>query len=395
MRLLFCLFLCGCTCLTACKPAAPSPKASAGVEPTRPETKTAQKPAPRPASLKHVSLPEGFEITYYAQGVEGARSMARGPKGTLFVGTRKLDRVYALTDTDQNGSVDKVRVIATGLRSPNGVAVKDGALYVAEVHRVLRFDAIEDRLDAPPEPVVVKADFPTDANHGWKHIAFGPDGKLYVPVGAPCNVCAPEDPVYSTITRMNPDGSDFEIYAHGIRNTVGFTWHPQTKQLWFTDNGRDMMGDDIPPDELNVAPKRGMHFGFPYCHGSGLLDPKFGDKEKCAASAKPVRNLGPHVAALGVEFYTGDMFPDAYTNRIFIAEHGSWNRSTPIGYRVTMVHKQQDGAWAYEPFATGWLGDDGTKRGRPVDLLVMPDGALLVSDDMAGAIYRIAYNKGG
>ena len=373
--------------LQACSPATSTPTPTPTPTPTSPPTTT------RPAGLEHVTLPPGFDIAYYAKGVEGARSMVRGPKGTLFVGTRKLDKVYALSDTDGDQVVDKTRVIATGLRSPNGVAIKDGDLYVAEVNRVLRFDGIEDRLDDPPEPVVVRDTFPTDASHGWKYIAFGPDGKLYVPVGAPCNVCDPEDPVYSTITRMNPDGSDFELYATGIRNTVGFTWHPQTREMWFTDNGRDQMGDDVPPDELNHAPKAGMNFGFPYCHGDGLLDPQFGDQAKCDASTKPVRALGPHVAALGVKFYTGDMFPKAYTNRVLIAEHGSWNRTDPIGYRITMVQQNQDGSWSYEPFASGWLKSDGTKLGRPVDVLVMPDGSLLVSDDMAGAIYRITYTK--
>lgn len=369
-------------CVQACTPKSSTPTPTPTPSPTA-----------RPASLAHVVLPEGFDIAYFAKNVEGARSMVRGPKGTLFVGTRRLDKVYALSDTDGDHVIDKTRVIATGLRSPNGVAIKDGNLYVAEVNRVLRFDGIEDRLDDPPKPVIIRDTFPTDANHGWKYIAFGPDEKLYVPVGAPCNICDPEDPVYSTITRMNADGSDFELYAQGIRNTVGFTWHPQTKEMWFTDNGRDQLGDDIPPDELNHAPKAGMHFGFPYCHGDGLLDPEFGDKAKCDTSTKPVRTLGPHVAALGMKFYTGDMFPKSYTNRIFIAERGSWNRTDPIGYRVMMVEKKQDGSWSYEPFAQGWLKPDGTNFGRPVDVLVMPDGALLVSDDTAGTIYRITYSK--
>jgi glucose/arabinose dehydrogenase len=272
------------------------------------------------------------------------------------------------------------------------VAVRGGSLYVAEIHRVIRYDDIENRLDKPPAPVVVNDSFPDDRHHGWKFIAFGPDGKLYVPIGAPCNICEHRDKRYASITRMNPDGTGFEIFARGIRNTVGFDWHPRTKELWLTDNGRDWMGDDIPPDELNHAPRKGMHFGFPYCHGKNIPDPEFGKTRGCDQFVAPAMELGPHVAALGMRFYTGKMFPAEYRGQIFIAEHGSWNRTVPIGYRVMMVSLEGSRATKYEVFAEGWLQNE-EPWGRPVDVLQMPDGALLISDDHAGAIYRISYTK--
>jgi glucose/arabinose dehydrogenase len=234
--------------------------------------------------------------------------------------------------------------------------------------------------------------------HGWKFIAFGPDGKLYVPVGGPCNVCdrTDEDPRYASITRMNPDGSDLEVFASGIRNSVGFDWHPATNELWFTSNGRDGLGDETPPDVLNRADRQGLHFGFPYCHGGNLPDPQFGEERPCANFSRPALGLGPHVAALGMRFYTGDMFPERYRNQIFIAEHGSWNRSPAAGhtgYRLMVVRLNGNRAVDYEVFAEGWLRDDNTAWGRPVDVLVMPDGALLLADDRAGVIYRISYSR--
>lgn len=317
--------------------------------------------------------------------------MTLGKDGTLYVGTRREGSVYAVLDRDGDGRGEKVLILARGLDMPNGVAFRDGALFVAERSRILRYDRIESRLTNPPEPVVVNDSFPRDALHGWKFIRFGPDGKLYVPVGAPCNVCLREDPRYASIMRMNADGSDLEIYAHGVRNTVGFDWHPETRELWFTDNGRDGMGDDIPPDELNRAPRRGLHFGFPYRHGTRIPDPTFaGQAQGVRDFVPPEVELGPHVAALGIRFYTGLMFPEGYRNRIFIAEHGSWDRSEPIGYRVSMVTIEPGRPPEYMPFAEGWLRE-GTAWGRPVDVLVMPDGSLLVSDDRRGAIYRIRY----
>jgi glucose/arabinose dehydrogenase len=352
----------------------------------------AQSPAPSRLPLSTLTLPPGFSISVYADNVPNARSMTLGPGGTLFVGTRTAGNVYAVVDADKDQKADKVFTLATGLDMPNGVAVRNGALFVAEVSRILRFDDIEAALQKPPAPAVVTAAYPKDRHHGWKFIAFGPDGWLYVPVGAPCNVCERPDPRYSSITRLKPDGSGAEVFASGVRNTVGFDWHPVTKALWFTDNGRDMMGDDVPPDELNVAPAKGLHFGFPYCHGGTIADPEFGAKRPCGGFAPPARTLGPHVAALGMRFYTGTMFPAAYRHQVLIAEHGSWNRSTPIGYRVMKVTLSGNRVTGYEPFVEGWL--QGRKPwGRPVDVLVMPDGALLVSDDLAGVIYRIAYAR--
>jgi len=341
--------------------------------------------------LDRIALPPGFTIEVFSDAVPGARSMALSPAGTLFVGTREKGVVYAIPGAVGATHAATPRRIARGLTSPNGVAVRDGALYVAEISRIIRFDDIEPRLEHPPAPVVVTDRYPTDRHHGWKFIAFGPDGWLYVPVGAPCNVCLPPGPLHQTITRMKPDGSAIEVFARGVRNSVGFDWRPGSHDLWFTDNGRDWLGDDRPPDELNHAPKAGMHFGFPFCHGRALPDPEFGRDKACTDFTPPAAELGPHVAALGMRFYTGTMFPPEYRGRIFIAEHGSWNRTTPIGYRVTTARLDGDRVVGYEPFATGWLGDNGQIAGRPVDVLVMPDGALLVSDDHAGAIYRIAY----
>ncbi|MGE5316123.1 MAG: PQQ-dependent sugar dehydrogenase [Acidobacteriota bacterium] len=340
--------------------------------------------------LEKITLPPGFSISIYAH-VPNARSMTLGAKGTVFVGTRGDDRVFAVVDADRNGSADRVVEIASDLDAPNGVAFRNGALYVAEYSRILRFDRIEENLAHPPKPVVINDSYPKDKSHGWKFIAFGPDGKLYVPVGAPCNICEEKDPIYASITRLNADGSGREIFARGIRNTVGFDWHPQTKELWFTENGRDRMGDDVPADELNRAPKSGMHFGFPYIHQGDLPDPEYGKGKNARDYTAPAQKLGPHVAALGMRFYTGTMFPEEYRNQIFIAEHGSWNRSTPIGYRVMLVKLKGGTPVSYTPFAEGWL--DGRRSwGRPVDVLLMPDGALLVSDDQAGVIYRIAYS---
>jgi glucose/arabinose dehydrogenase len=258
---------------------------------------------------------------------------------------------------------------------------------------VLRFDDIAANLTDPPRPVVVNDSFPDDKWHGWKFIAFGPDSMLYVPVGAPCNVCLREDERYASIMRMNADGTGLEVFARGVRNTVGFDWHPGSGELWFTDNGRDWMGDNRPPDELNHAPRPGLHFGFPFCHGDSVLDPKYGEESACERYRSPALTLGPHVAALGMRFYTGEMFPEEYRHQIFIAEHGSWNRSEKIGYRVMLVRMEGDRAVSRTPFAEGWLQGE-EARGRPVDVEVMPDGALLVSDDRAGAVYRISYEHG-
>lgn len=342
--------------------------------------------------VSDIKVPPGFKVTVFAKDVENARSMARGDKGTIFVGNRQKDKVYALVDENNDGVADKKYTIAEGLNMPNGVAFKDGALYVAEVDKVWRFDNIEANLANPPAKVLVTDKYPSDKHHGWKYIAFGPDGKLYIPVGAPCNICndAEKDERYASITRMNADGTGMEVYAHGVRNTVGFAWHPTTGEMWFTENGRDMMGDDVPADELNCAPQAGMHFGYPFCHAGDVADPEFGKDHPCSNYIAPVQKLAPHTAALGMKFYTGKMFPVEYQNQVFIAEHGSWNRSQPMGYRITLVKLNGNNAVSYEPFAEGWL-KNGEAWGRPVDILQLPDGSLLVSDDFANTIYRISY----
>ncbi len=342
--------------------------------------------------LAEIKLPPGFHISIFADSVDNARSLAMGDKGTLFVGNRSGDKVYALTDGNHDGVADKKYIIAEGMNMPNGVAFHNGALYVAELDKVWRLDDIENHLQNPPQKVLVSDNFPNKEHHGWKYIAFGPDGKLYVPVGAPCNICDDneQDPRFASITRMNADGSGFEVFAHGIRNTVGFDWHPETHELWFTDNGRDQLGDNVPPDELNAAPQAGMNFGYPYCHAGDIPDPQYGDKHDCSEFTPPVVKLAPHTAALGMKFYTGNMFPASYKNQIFIAEHGSWNRSEPIGYRISVVKLNGRTSGTYETFASGWL-KDGKAWGRPVDVLQINDGSLLVSDDFANVIYRITY----
>ena len=342
--------------------------------------------------LNKIKLPDGFKISVFAE-VENARSLAMSPDGTIFIGNRGEDKVYAVRDTDGDWVADEKFVLAEGLTMPNGVAFKDGDLYVAEVSKIHRFEDIENNLEDPKSEVIYD-EYPTDGHHGWKYIAFGPDGKLYVPVGAPCNICLSEKDIYATITRINDDGTGMEIYAEGIRNTVGFDWHPDTKELWFTDNGRDMMGDNIPPDELNKAPEKGMHFGYPFCHKGDIKDPEFGDQRDCSEFVPAEQALGPHVAALGMKFYTGDMFPEKYHKQIFIAEHGSWNRSEKIGYRVMLVTLDDDHkSTGYEVFAEGWLEGE-SAWGRPVALLNMPDGSLLLSDDHAGVVYRVWYEGG-
>jgi glucose/arabinose dehydrogenase len=345
-------------------------------------------PASQRLPVEEIRVPPGFRVDVYADAVPRARAMAVSPSGTVFVGTTG-GNVYALTSRPGSASAERVVVVARGLHLPNGVAFRGGALYVAEVERIWRYDDIERRLSSPPRPVLVAEGFPHEEGHGLRVLRFGPDNWLYMGIGVPCNVCARPDP-YGTILRFRPDGSDREVFARGIRNSVGFDWDPASKELWFTDNGRDWLGDDAPPDELNRAPRPGMNFGFPYCHGGTISDPELGRLHPCSEFTAPEQKLGPHVASLGMRFYTGEMFPPEYRGQVFIAEHGSWNRSRKIGYRVTLVKLSGGHAVSYAPFAEGWLQGEHA-WGRPVDVLVMPDGALLVSDDQAGAIYRISY----
>ena len=346
----------------------------------------------QPLPLDRIKLPPGFTIELLAR-VPGVREMTFGANGTLFAGSVQ-GSVYAIEAGSMGGNPGRapvVHTIASGLREPAGVAFRNGALYVSAVSRILRFDDIERRLANPPAAVVVNDRFPTDGHHGRKFIAFGPDGKLYVPVGAPCNICEPDPERYANIMRMNADGSGLETYARGVRNSVGFDWDPRTRDLWFTSNGRDWLGDDAPPDTLNHATRSGEHFGYPYCHAGTIADPEFGAKRPCTAFKSPAQRLGPHVAALGMRFYTATQFPERYRGQIFIAEHGSWNRSSKIGYRVTLVRLDASGKpVSYESFAEGWL-QGGAAWGRPADVQVAPDGSLLVADDAAGAIYRVRY----
>lgn len=340
--------------------------------------------------LEELDTPPGISVELYAADVPGARSLCLAPDGTVFVGTRSQGRVYALRDTDGDGVVEETLVVLEGLETPNGVAFADNDLYVAEIERVLRYPDILDRLSNPPPAKVFYDGLPDDKRHGWKYIAFGPNGRLYIPVGAPCNICDPDEP-YCCLLSVGPNGDSVGVYARGIRNTVGFDWHPTTNELYFTDNGRDWLGDNRPPDELNRAPERDLHFGYPYLHGRDVRDPEYGDRQPADLElTPPALEIGPHVAALGMCFYTGAAFPPEYHGDIFIAEHGSWNRSIPIGYRVMRVPLNTAGEpTGYEVFVEGWLGD-GTAWGRPVDVLELPDGSLLVSDDHAGVVYRIA-----
>jgi glucose/arabinose dehydrogenase len=342
--------------------------------------------------LDTLKLPPGFAIELLAR-VPNARQMALGETASgrvLYVGSMREGKVFGL-ELDRDYRAGALHVLAQGLQLPVGVAYRDGSLYVSAVSRILRLDKIAAQLDKPPAPVEVVADLPKETHHGWKFIAFGPDGLLYVPVGAPCNICEPDPAVYAAILRMKPDGSQRETYARGVRNSVGFDWQPGSQELWFTDNGRDMLGDDLPPDELNRAQRAGQHFGYPYCHAGTVQDPEFGGKRACSEFTAPAQVLGAHVASLGMRFYTGTQFPAAYVGQVFIAEHGSWNRAKKSGYRITTVKVEGGRAVAYEPFITGWL--QGEKAwGRPADVLVLPDGSMLVSDDLAGAVYRVRYS---
>jgi glucose/arabinose dehydrogenase len=337
-------------------------------------------------AIDGIELPPDFSIEEYAS-VPNARSMAIGANGTVFVSNRRGSSVFAVV---ADGSQGRTIEIISDLEAPNGIAFFDGDLYVAETSKVTRYRDIESDLNNMPPPEVLDIELPSEGWHGWRYIGFGPDNNLYVSVGAPCNICDREG--YAQILRMKPDGSEREVFAKGVRNSVGFTWHPDSEEMWFTENGRDMLGDDLPADELNNASEAGQHFGYPYCHAGELVDPKLGEGKSCADFRAPARKLDAHVAPLGLKFYTGNMFPEHYHKQLFIAEHGSWNSSVKVGYRLTLVKFDNGKVVSYEPFATGWHRDNKV-TGRPVDLLIMADGSMLVSDDQAGKIYRITYTR--
>jgi glucose/arabinose dehydrogenase len=368
----------------------------------RPDTEAAMKLAPVAAppiaaSADKVAavpgkltLAKGFKIDVYVSGITNARSMRVGDKGTIFVGSRLIDKVYAVVD---KGGKPEVKTIASGLYRPNGVAFKDGTLYIAELSKISKIEKIEDNLDNPPKPVVIYDDLPKDEAHGWKFISIGPDNKLYVPVGQPGNNVMPSDK-HAQIRRINLDGSGAEVVARGVRNTVGFDWHPVSKELYFTDNGRDWLSEDLPEDELNRVTKVGEHFGSPYCYQGDFPDPEFGWGHSCSEFTPPVAKMGPHSASLGMRFYTGSMFPSKYKNAIFVARHGSWNRSKKFGGDIVAVHLNKDGTVKdKEVIVSGFIGPDNNYIGRPVDVQMLKDGSLLISDDYNGAIYRLSYGN--
>lgn len=342
--------------------------------------------------IEQLKVPPGFHISVYSDQVPSAREIALGAKGTVFVGSMSTGTVYALTGQAASGRAERVRIIASGLNMPVGVAFHHGDLYVSDTTRIMVLRDIEKHLDAPPQPEIAVDNLPyEDGDHSWKFLAFGPDGRLYVPIGSPCNICDVGHD-FGRIVSMKPDGTDQQNVAYGIRNTVGFTWQPQTHALWFTDNGRDLMGDDLPSDELNTVTHNGQSYGFPYCHQGDTPDPKFGKQKSCAEFVPPAVKLGAHVAALGLRFYEGTSFPDIYRNSLFIAEHGSWNRSKLAGYQVVMVRFGPDGKPQQPDVVVSGFQKNEHSWGRPADVQPMPDGSLLISDDKAGALYRLTYD---
>jgi glucose/arabinose dehydrogenase len=348
---------------------------------------TAEKLATVPGKLK---LQKGFSVELYAGNVANARSMRQGDKGTIFVGSRLQDKVHYITES---GGKREVKVLVSGLYRPNGLAIKDGTLYIAELSKVSKIEKVEDNLDKSPKPVVVYDNLPKDEAHGWKFIGIGPDNKLYVPVGQPCNNCLPPD-THAQIRRINLDGSGMEVIARGVRNTVGFDWHPVSKELYFTDNQRDWASEDVPEDELNRVTKTGQHFGSPFCYQGDFPDPEFGWGHSCSEFVPPILKTGPHSAGLGMRFYAGGKVPAKYKNAIFIARHGSWNRTKKFGGDILAVFLNPNGTVkSTEVFLSGFLGPDNNYIGRPVDVLFTKDGSMLISDDYNSAIWRVTYGS--
>jgi glucose/arabinose dehydrogenase len=382
------------TCAATATAQQPAPSWQQGRPPGMANSQLApvpQPPAPTPAEkipVDKIKLPPGFKAELWASGLQNARVMTWGSKGTLFVSSRVAGNLYAVVD---KGGRREVKVLAKDLQLPNGIAFKDGTLYVAEVSKITKFENIEGNLDTLPAPKIVIDTLPKDLPHGWKYISFGPDGKLYFNIGAPCNICLPPE-THAAIVRINPDGSGLEYVARGVRNSVGHDFHPVTKELYFTNHARDWLGEDVPNDTLHHVVKSGAHFGYPYCHQGDILDPDFGKGRSCAEFNPPLLKLGPHIAANGIRFYTGNMFPAEYKNRAFIAQRGAWNRTEKTGYRVMTVTLQPGQPPKYELFAEGWLQNN-MPWGRPNYIEWMPDGSMLLSDDYAGAIYRISYSR--
>jgi glucose/arabinose dehydrogenase len=365
------------------------PEAAIGV----PLAPIAPPPIPTAADklpIEKLKAPKGFKIELYAAGVGNARTLRQGDKGTVFVGSRLLDKVYAIVD---KGEKREVKPIYSGLYRPNGLAFKDGVLYIAELSRISKVEKIEDNLDNPPKPVVIYDDLPKDEAHGWKFLTIGPDDKLYFQVGAPCNICMPS-PAHAQIRRINLDGSGAEVVARGIRQIVGMDFSPITKQLYFTENSRDWLSEDIPEEKLNRLTQPGKdNFGYPYCHQGNIADQEFGWGHSCDEFTKPIALLGPHTAALGMRFYTGNTFPSEYRNAIFIARHGSWNRTKKIGGDIVVAKLSEDGAvTSIEPFITGFI-ENNNYVGRPADVEFVKDGSMLISDDFNGAVYRVTYSS--
>src|SRR6266511_3362931 len=375
---------------------APLPPALIG----RPDTEAAKKlapvaPPPVPTAadklpIDKLKAPKGFTIELYASGVDNARTLRLSDKGTVFVSSRIKDKIHAIVD---KGGTREVKVVASGLHRPNGIVLHKGTLYIAELSQISKIDNVEDKLDNPPKPTVIFSDLPKDEAHGWKYLTIGPDEKLYVQVGAPCNICMPSER-HSKIYRLNSDGSGLEVVAHGIRQIVGMDWHPVSKQLYFTEHQRDWLSEDIPEDKLNRLTQPGKdNFGFPYCHQGNITDQEFGWGRSCDEFTKPVALLGPHSAPLGMRFYTGNMFPPEYRNAILVARHGSWNRSKKFGGDIAIVSLNENGTVkSVDPFITGFI-ENNNYLGRPADLLVLSEGSMLISDDFNGAVYRVTYDS--
>jgi glucose/arabinose dehydrogenase len=393
----------------AASPVAPAEPAAATAAPALPpgspligrpaDNAAAAKLAPVPAPplaaaadkipLDQLKVPKGFNLELYASGMPNARSLALGSKGTVFVGSRLQDKVYAITN--KNGK-HEAKVLVSGLYRPNGVAFKDGTLYIAELSQISKIDNVEDKLDSSPKPVVIYNDLPKDEAHGWKFLAIGPDNKLYVEVGQPGNNVL-HDKDHGQLRRLNLDGSGAEVIAFGVRHSVGFDWNPTTKELYFSDNGRDWMSEDVPEDKLNRLTKVGQDFGAPYCYQGNIPDPEFGWGHSCSEFVPPILLTGPHSAGLGLRFYTGSMFPAKYKNAIFLARHGSWNRTKKFGGDILVVYLNKDGTVkSSEVFLSGFLQNN-NYIGRPVDVMNMPDGSMLISDDWNGAVYRLTYGS--